>query len=44
LQQRFGELPEWVWQRLQEADTAQLERWSERILSADNLEALFAAE
>lgn len=44
LRQRFGELPEWVWPRLQRADSAQLEQWSERILSADNLEALFDGE
>jgi predicted transposase YdaD len=44
LRQRFGELPDWVWPRLQRADTAQLEQWGERILSADTLGAVFGEE
>ncbi len=44
LRQRFGELPDWVWPRLQQADTAQLERWGERILSADSLGAVFGEQ
>ncbi len=42
--QRFGELPDSVWPRLQQADTAQLERWGERILSADSLGAVFGEQ
>ncbi len=41
LRQRFGNLPDWVWPRLQQADTAQLEQWGERVLSADSLAAVF---
>jgi hypothetical protein len=44
LRQRFGELPDWVWPRLQQADTAQLERWGERVLNADSLGAVFGEE
>jgi hypothetical protein len=44
LRQRFGELPDWVWPRLQQADTAQLEQWGERVLSADSLGAVFREE
>ncbi len=42
--QRFGELPDWVWPRLQQADTTQLELWAERILSAGSLERVFGEE
>jgi predicted transposase YdaD len=44
LRQRFGELPDWVWPRLQQADTAQLDQWGERVLSADSLGAVFGEE
>jgi hypothetical protein len=35
---RFKTLPDWVATRLEGADTAQLERWSERILTAASVE------
>jgi hypothetical protein len=44
LRQRFGELPDWVWPRLQQADTTQIEQWGERVLSADSLGAVFGEE
>ncbi|HAS52022.1 MAG TPA: cytosolic protein [Gammaproteobacteria bacterium] len=43
LQQRFGELPEWVEARLQQADPTNLETWGMRMLSAQRLEEVFAA-
>ena len=42
LRKRFGELPEWTEQMLREASGGMLEIWSERILSADSLEEVFA--
>jgi predicted transposase YdaD len=44
LGKRFGELPEWVWPRLQQAQPEQLERWGERLLDADSLPAVFDGE
>lgn len=41
LQKRFGELPDWVPSRLQQADSEQLERWGERLLEVDSLSRLF---
>ncbi|MBM0107118.1 DUF4351 domain-containing protein [Steroidobacter sp. S1-65] len=41
LRRRFGELPVWVQSRLQQAPSEQLERWGERLLEIDTLEALF---
>ena len=41
LRRRFGELPDWVQPRLQQAPSEQLERWGERLLEVDTLEALF---
>ncbi len=41
LVKRFGALPGWAQQRLQDASTLQLERWSERILDAATLAAVF---
>lgn len=38
---RFGELPAWVQLRLQQAPSEQLERWGERLLEVDTIEALF---
>lgn len=37
---KFGELPAWARESLENATTDQLEAWAERILSADSLEAL----
>lgn len=42
LEKRFGKLPEWASVKLQSANQTELEAWSERLLDADNLEAVFA--
>jgi hypothetical protein len=44
LQQRFEELPGWVEARVQQAAPEDLETWGMRILSAGNLEEVFAVE
>jgi hypothetical protein len=45
LQHRFGmNLPEWVDERLEHADTDQLERWGEELLDASTLEAVFGEQ
>jgi predicted transposase YdaD len=44
LRKRFGELPEWVPTRLQQANPEQLERWGERLLDVDSLDRLFDPE
>lgn len=44
LRHRFGDLPDWAIQRLQDAVPAQLEEWGERLLDADKLEAVFDAD
>jgi hypothetical protein len=41
LTRRFGPLPAWVEQRLEEASAAQLEAWAERVLDAAQLEEVF---
>ena len=41
LVRRFGDLPEWVGERLSQATEIELERWSERLLESDSLEAVF---
>jgi hypothetical protein len=41
LQRRFGALPAAVQQRLATASAAELERWSDRVLDADSLAAMF---
>jgi len=38
---KFGELPAWVQQRLNEATTEQLEDWSAFILTANSLDEVF---
>ena len=40
---KFGELPPQAAQRLVSASEAELRRWSERVLSAESLDAVFAA-
>ncbi|QXP84030.1 DUF4351 domain-containing protein [Methylococcus sp. Mc7] len=40
---RFGPLPEWVEQRIQQAPPEQLETWAERLLDAESLPAVFEA-
>ena len=44
LQKRFGEVPDWVRSRLNDAPLEQLESWGERLLDAASLEALFSEE
>ncbi len=41
LKLRFGDLPDWVENRLTQATTDQLERWAEKILDAITLEEVF---
>ncbi|WP_205596249.1 PD-(D/E)XK nuclease family transposase [Modicisalibacter sp. 'Wilcox'] len=41
LSRRFGDLPEWVIQRLEAANAQQLEDWTDEILVADSLDELF---
>ena len=38
LETKFGKLPKWVDERLEEATSVQIERWSKKILTADTLE------
>ena len=42
IQLKFGNLPQGYAQRIQQADNSELELWTERILFADSIEALFA--
>lgn len=42
LQLRFGPLPEWVNVKIEHAQRAHLEQWSERVLDAKTLDAVFA--
>lgn len=44
LKKRFGELPDWVQARLEQAPAEQLERWGEKLLHADSLDTLFDGE
>lgn len=44
LQKRFGVLPEWVTARVHEAPSEQLEWWGERLMDAQQLNALFDSE
>ncbi|WP_341327611.1 Rpn family recombination-promoting nuclease/putative transposase [Methylotuvimicrobium sp. KM2] len=37
---KYGDLPAWAEQRIQQADTRQLEKWAGRIFAADTLDAL----
>ncbi|NLZ12248.1 MAG: hypothetical protein GX086_13070, partial [Alcaligenaceae bacterium] len=41
LQQKFGDLPAWVDQRLQQADTAVLQHWVVRFVHAQSLHDVF---
>ncbi|HEY8375104.1 MAG TPA: DUF4351 domain-containing protein [Nannocystis sp.] len=43
LQRRFGDLPASVLARIESADEASLDRWSEEFFDAPSLEALFPA-
>ena len=41
LTRRFGPLPDWAEQRLQNAPLAELESWAERVLDAPTLDAVW---
>ena len=41
LARRFGPLPSWAEQRLDQAGEAELESWTERVLDAQTLEDVF---
>jgi hypothetical protein len=41
LQRRFGPLPEWVSEKLAQADQTSLETWADRVLDAGSLEEVF---
>jgi hypothetical protein len=41
LAKRFGDVPEWARQRLDAADTTQLESWGEKLLDAKSLQDVF---
>ena len=41
LQQKFGDLPEWINQRLRQADTAVLQHWGVRFVHAQSLHDVF---
>ena len=41
LERRFGKLPDWAVERVQQADEAQLETWSLRVLECEDLESIF---
>jgi hypothetical protein len=43
LERRFGLLPSWVDERLEEASEAQLEHWADRVLECATLEGVFRA-
>ncbi|MBK8971584.1 MAG: DUF4351 domain-containing protein [Hahellaceae bacterium] len=42
LTKRFGSLPDWATEKLQQANREQLEVWADRIFDADSLEQFFA--
>ena len=42
LARRFGPLPAWAEQRLEQASRQELEGWAERVLEAQRLEDVFA--
>ena len=41
LRKRFGDLPAWAVEKLERADTGQLETWTDEILTVDSLDELF---
>jgi flagellar biosynthesis/type III secretory pathway protein FliH len=43
LERRFGSLPSWVAERLEQAREAELEHWAERVLECATLEGVFRA-
>ena len=44
LVRRFGELPEWVSDKLNNAGELELEHWGEAVLSEPTLDAVFNAD
>ncbi|MDX9721914.1 MAG: hypothetical protein RBU37_14290 [Myxococcota bacterium] len=44
LTRRFGELPDWAEERLLQGSPAEFERWADRILEEETLEAVLAPE
>ncbi|MDZ4154882.1 DUF4351 domain-containing protein, partial [Methylicorpusculum sp.] len=44
IQLKFGGCPDWVEEKINQADKAQLDQWVERILFVDTLEKLFKAK
>lgn len=41
LQLKFGELPDWANQQIEQADSDQVDQWMSKILEEETLEALF---
>jgi|AntRauTorcE11897_2_1112592.scaffolds.fasta_scaffold16029_2 hypothetical protein len=41
LQLKFGELPEWANQQIEQANSEQIDQWMSKILEEESLEALF---
>ncbi len=44
LSQRFGELPGWAGKQIQQASEAELDMWSEALLSSESIDALLGAD
>jgi hypothetical protein len=44
LTRRFGPLPLWADERLEQASPQELERWTDRVLDAQQLDDIFVAE
>ncbi len=42
--QRFGDLPAWAGDRIRQASEAELDAWSEALLSSASIEALLGAD
>jgi hypothetical protein len=43
LERRFGRLPSWVDERLEQASEAELEHWADRVLECATLDEVFRA-
>ena len=41
IRKRFGSVPAWAAEKLEQATTAQLEQYAERLLDAETVEAIF---
>jgi hypothetical protein len=44
LQRRFGEIPSWVDEKVDHADSETLDKWSMSVLDAATLEAVFSGQ